>query len=714
MVGSSMFQLLYKTLLISVISGSLSIMNMLAFAQDTASTATTQASATGYTRDSNGVFSKTENHNFQGTKAGEDNALHVITMLAIGVIGMKLLMYKKWTLDMTIVAAACAAYVVAEILNIMNLKNQIEDMSVQVIKRSDGKIDQTQIETLQKLKESYEAAKGSIKTRKLLQLAAAAAFIGAAAVAAFQRLSEEGKFANCEAGITTALTEVGTACTTPATAPECASCTTDLNLLNAEILKYKAEREKTSASMILALAIKPTFTTTMTNTSKPCVGTITSGIKAQFVTPACASYLGETEFNAAFGDPDAIKVNNIKLPLNVERMLFGGQSKKYFSYEQTTAPSEGFRKYFQNTIDLIFPKAEAGMMAMLGLGAGAAAAFLTTKMAIGKTIDTWMFTPGARIIAWGILAGAAFLGAKASQDEMDKIDAHIADIDKILKDLNNLQNGIKSNNVNEQQIKLAALQANQQAALKLNSNAAVKTDCLTSSGSNNCTPLASQMKAMPGFADLPDSFKTVATQAASLGDGLSGTNSLSGSALTAAGALANNKNSIGRLAASVKSKLNDMLAKNGSPKIDYDKEESKLLGQMKIQTAKALSGSGMSAGSFLASTGVSAIDNAKVAIAKIPSGKKSVNLGGDVPKAAEAKKEKDLDFNFKETQAEGAARGEAGAAAAAAKEKDLKYDIGENDINTNSGDSIFQVISNRYIKSGYPRLLEEIPLPVKK
>ncbi len=712
MVGSSMFQLLYKTLLISVISGSLSIMNMLAFAQDTASTATTQASATGYTRDSNGVFSKTENHNFQGTKAGEDNALHTITMLAVGFIGTRLLMYKKWTTDMSIAAAGSAAYIAAEIVNVMNLKNQIEDMNVQVTKKSNGQIDQAQIDTLQKLKESYEKVKESLKTRKTLQIAAAVIFTGAAGMAAYARLDEDGQLASCQAGITNATASLSTCAASPTDGPLCSACQASLAHLATSLTTAKANSEIPGPSLAKATGSEPVDKANAAQVATPCAGPTAEAIKDSMVKTSCSTYLVKKQINGAFGKSFVSANEKFVIP-GLEKM-FMAKISTHIEEKMSVASNYSQRSLLQKMLDTILPRAEAGMLAMLGLGAGAATAFFAVQLKIDQIVDSYMFTPGGRIIAWGIMAGAAFLGAQASQSAIEDVDKHIADIDKILKDLNNLQKGIKSNNVNEQQIKLAALQANQQAALKLNSNAAVKTDCLTSSGSNNCTPLASQMKAMPGFADLPDSFKTVATQAASLGDGLSGTNSLSGSALTAAGALANNKNSIGRLAASVKSKLNDMLAKNGSPKIDYDKEESKLLGQMKIQTAKALSGSGMSAGSFLASTGVSAIDNAKVAIAKIPSGKKSVNLGGDVPKAAEAKKEKDLDFNFKETQAEGAARGEAGAAAAAAKEKDLKYDIGENDINTNSGDSIFQVISNRYIKSGYPRLLEEIPLPVKK
>ena len=72
---------------------------------------------------------------------------------------------------------------------------------------------------------------------------------------------------------------------------------------------------------------------------------------------------------------------------------------------------------------------------------------------------------------------------------------------------------------------------------------------------------------------------------------------------------------------------------------------------------------------------------------------------------------KNNDFKLDLKDSAGAAGVDAQAASPAKAEK---YDIGSNDINTNSGESIFQVISDRYIKSGYPKLLDEIPLPPTK
>ena len=59
-------------------------------------------------------------------------------------------------------------------------------------------------------------------------------------------------------------------------------------------------------------------------------------------------------------------------------------------------------------------------------------------------------------------------------------------------------------------------------------------------------------------------------------------------------------------------------------------------------------------------------------------------------------------FNFKD---DAAAEGETAVAAPTSMDE---FQLNNNDINKDSGASIFQIISERYIKSGNPALLEEI------
>lgn len=722
-MGTHMLNFLYKTLLIALISGSLTTMNLAAYAQEAAasSSATAQMSksdSSGLTRDADGVLKKTETHKFEGTK--EDGALQIITMLAVGVIGTKLLMYKKWTLDMSVVAAASAAYIAAEIINIMNLKNQLSDMDVQVTKRSDGKMDQAQIETIEKLKESYEKVKKSVKTRKTLQLGAAAIFAGAAGIAAYQRYFDELNFSSCEAGILQAQAELATcvidqnalataAATAGASYPflkqaaECGACSTTLGTLATELVATKTKSEVPGPSLTKATIVVPKDGADETLTVTPCAGIVDNGIKSTKVVPACTTYINGKKLNQAYGAfAEVAGGSDTRKGFSLEKMLFVNAADQ-LPKRMSVDPSIASRSFLQKMMDTVFPRAEAGMMAMLGLGVGAAASFFLAKTTVSQTIDKYLFTPGGRIVAWGILAAAALLGAKASQGEIDKIDGHLARIDQMLKDMNTLKSGIKSNNVNEQQIKLAAFKANQQQDIPLTTNNNEKTDCLLASGGGSCTPLSDTIKAMPGFTNLPDSFKSIASQSAQLGDGLSGTNSISGSTLTSAASLANKHAAIAKLGNSIKNKINDKLSKAGKQKIDFDKEEKGLWNQLKAQTSKALQSKGMSGGAFLSGTGISPISTS-AAIAATPAYKPKIAPAvAAVAPASSESKDKDFSLDFNESP--GYASGAGGSDA-----KEPTFDIGSNDINTDSGESIFQVISNRYIKSGYPKLLDEIPV----
>lgn len=708
-----MLRHLYKTLIISIMCGSLSIMNMTAFAQEAGTTSSssnmTKAKPNNaVTRDANGVYKKTESHDFKGTKGSEDNALNIITMLAVGVIGTKLLMYKKWTMDMSVVAAASAAYIIAEIMNIMNLKKQISDMHVDLTKSSDGKIDQAQIETLQKLRESYEKVKSSVKTRKMLQMGAAAIFAGATAVAAYQRLTEEGQLASCEAAMLQAQTELTTCLSSSTIAPsEATACTKaqgEVTTLQGLVPKIKVGSEKISPSLATEWLVEPMQKTAETVTASPGVGGFAAHAKG-LVQTACSTYYATKTMNKAVGNPIQA-VSGMEKQNVLEKQLYSQMSSPTLIIPKSKTLAEKF-------LDGIFPRAEAGMLSMLGLGAGAAAAFFSAQTAIGRKIDMYMYTPGGRIIAWGIMTGAALLGAQASQSEIDKIDENLKKIDKILADLNALQKGVKANTFNEQQLKMAGFNGNFSTDLELNPNANVKTDCLSNGSNGSCASLESQLKEMPGFAGLPDSFKSIASQSAKIGDGLSGTNGVGGSTLSGISNMAGKQNAISKLANNVKSKLNDQLAKNGKGKIDFDKEEKKLMGDLKNDVSKALRGKNMSGGEFLASSGMSGMaDSHAKAVAATASVKKSLSsgfgsgAGASAPPAGNKDKEFSLDFKEEGVAEAGfVAAGDANSPAAEAQ-----YDVGQNDINTNSNESIFQMISNRYIKSGYPKLLEEEPV----
>lgn len=706
MTGIHMIELFYKSLIISLISAQLTLGSLSAYSAEVENTnATANMSKTdnsGLTRDSNGVLKKTETHSFSGT--GENDALATVTMLAIGVIGMRLLTYQKRTIDMTVVVAASAAYIAAEIANVMSLKKQLKDMEIKVTKSSDGKNDQAQIETLEKLKESYEKVKKSSQTRKMLQLTAAAVYGGALAIAAYQSLTEEGQLASCLSA--TAETKVELATCMSSSTTEAASC----SLCQALVLDtetgidagIKEGMDLPQISQKKVIAAHTIDGKTQLSLDTPCSGPVSSGIKAK-LTGACNPYLVTKKANESWGK--VVREASIQNPImGLEKLMYAGvPSLPKMIQNKSIDPLLSIKINFEKGMEFLFPKAEAGMAAFLGLGVGAAAAFWGAQTKMGQAIDGYIFSPKGRIIIWGILAGAALMAAKSTQSEIDKIDGHLQKIAQILKDMNTLKSGIKSNNVNEQQIKYASISPAQDQVLQLNSDSNVKTDCLASAGSSNCTALSDTIRSMPGFSELPESLKSITSQSAKLGDGLSGTNAISGATLSAAEALANKQGAIAKLGNSIKNKINEKLLKSGKQKIDFDKQEKGLWGVMKAQTGNALKASGMTGGAFLSSTGIAPISSALTA-SNTPL-KMSPPRGA--PNSSQSEKNKNKEGEFMLDLSDNSSdltTGTGGLEAAGS------FDIGSNDINTNSEASIFQVISNRYIRSAYPKLLEEIPI----
>jgi hypothetical protein len=698
-----MLRLLYKTLLISVLSGSLSIMNMTAFAQTSTMTA---ATPDGYTRDENGVLKKTETVNFK--KIDSPDMLAAIVMLATGTIGARLaIAYRPITTDVMLAAAGGIAFMAGEVLSNLKYKKTMEDMSAEVTKSADGKSDQAQIERLQDLKKSYEEAKKTTGTKKTLQLAAAAAFAGAAAVSVYLSFQEDAMDAACNGAIKTAQTGLKGCISSGASgvgASEAAACGECSGELGAYRASYNLNDKATATPAPTIIKESKSKALEGYLSKMPCLASpgTTAKLIAKGVASACSPAMSfKIKEQVATSNPKSLIGSESKL---LNQILFGGQRAVTTNYE--LYQSKESDSLFYKSLNLLFPNAEASWLPLLGLGAGAAASYFLITGSLATAIDTQMYVPMNRAIAFGVLAGLSFLASKASQNELDKIQEYIDKIDKILNEMNALAAGVKASNVNEQQLKLQTIQNPTTPAISVSSNPAIKTDCSASAGTTNCKTLTDQIKNLPDFVNLPDSFKTIATQAAAVGDGLSGTNSVTGSTLSNASNLAGKQNAIAKLLTRTKAKLNDQLASMGKPKVDFDKEQKNFLNGLSSQAAKSLQSRGTSAGDFLSSIGGSPISGSAnlPTDAEAPTKKRVAAIGGGAGSASgPLSKDKVFDLDYKEAGA-----GESSGAGVPVKEE--KYDIGTNDINTDSGESIFQVISNRYIKSGYPKLLDEIPV----
>ncbi len=691
-----MLKQLYKTLLISVISWSL-----LTF-QSAVVFAASESKAT-VTTDSNGVITSKKSVHFE--KVSDNDMLASITMLAGGFIAGRMYQnYSPVSIDVTIAAAGGVAFIAGEIMSNVKFKGTIDGMTAEVEKKSDGTFNEEQIQRLQDLRQSYSEAKNTTKTKKTLQLASAAAFGAAALTAAYMATTEEGAVMACQTALNGAKAGLascasGSLLTAPSEAKACVACQGEMAKYHTTLVTYSKTRSIPSPSRLKdAQTIKFEQILEVDAGKVQC---LQGGIAAKIST-GVASVCTPT-IKLLIADQQSAK--KITLTQNSKDI------HNYLGLPVQTLPIEPvktniFANYLERSLSLFFPEAKASWLPLLGLGAGTALAFTGILGTMGVSVDTYMYVPRNRAVAFGALAGVAYMASRSSDNVIQKLDEHIKKIDAILADMSKLAKGAKAQNLQNQAISIQTINPGSVEINTYTADGVAKSPCMAGNSSENCTTLSDKLSSMPGFANLPDSLKGIASQAVNLGDSLSGSTGISGSTITTAESLGSKQNAISKALQNQQAAL--VKISNGS--FDPKKEDEKFKNTVNAGLKKELQKHGMTATGFMASIGATPIDSS---VAKDDKGNdklkkesatsNAINMASD----GEATKEKEeafkLDFKEEPQMAEGIVLG------APQVSGNDRYDVKTNEIGGENGPSIFELISRRYIKSGYPKLLEEEP-----
>jgi len=693
-----MLKYICKTFLIALISGTLLNFQMsVAMAGVTATKGET-------TTDSMGVTTSSKNYKFD--KISDSDMLASLGMLAAGFItGRMIKAYTPVTTDVMIAGAAGAAFIAGEILSNLKFKGTIDEMTVEVQKRSDAKINEEQIQRLKDLKKSYEEAKKTTKTKKMLQTASAVAFGVAAAWATYLAISEEGQAASCNAALAVAQAKIDACLTsgvTGVTATEvtqCGACKTTLIAYSAKYKSYLTSRKPPALSEVKEKAISPLEKDLMlpTNYCSGLPSTITAAV-SKSIGATCGTSVKTFSVNS-------VDTNIRELINGIGKANNSFSKKSYYAYNNINNFEKIQKSFFEKSLDFILPTAQAGWLPLLGLGASTAVAFFGLTGTAAVEIDMMMYVPQNRAIAFAALGGVALLAANSSDNVIAELDENIKKIDKILADLEKNVLGTKTQNIATQAVVAPAINSKAAQTEDPISKTQALTPCMTSNDSTNCKPITPQLVKTPGFGNLPDSFKNIATQATKLGDDLSGSKGISGAAMTSAEGLANKQSA-------VKALLKDRqeaLTKLTNGKFSPQKDGEKFLDRLKASIKKDLRNRGTTATGMMASLGVAPINSADTK--PETEEKKSANNQSEVSAAnvAEQSEEKKdgeaagLNLDFSEAPAEGVVAANGVAA------QTPEYDVTTNEIGKENGPSIFEVISSRYLKSGYPKLLDEEP-----
>ena len=707
-----MFKHVFKTMFIGVISSGLITTPVLsqtntnyapAAATSTATSApdkgSTLATSTTVTTDQDGRKGLTKTYDLDGVKSND--MIASITGIAVGAIGARMAMnYKPITTDVMIAAVGGAAFIAGELMSNMKAKGDLEKQTAEVQMKKGMAPNQEQIEYFQKLKKSYEEAKSATKTKKTMQMAASVAFGAAAAMATYYAFNEVAGDARCKAAMSLAATQYGTCAAASVTvvaaseAAACAACAAQLAPYQAQWTAAEANRQTPGSSAAKSGTDKPVQTKLAAGPCPASGGGTAAGITAA-VTSACSSVVALKLAGSPFGPPSngVSYLNNILYP----------QPKIVYSEFQSRENLS-----FDKLLDVFFPRAQAGWMPMFGLAGGALASYFLISGPLGIQIDSMMYVARNRAIVFAGLAGLSFMAAKSSDNQIKQIEGNIAKIDAILKEMLDYSKGVTTANTKPQQVQIQAVDPSKGINQLYTADQKAKSPCLTSSGTDNCTSVEESITKSAGFGSLPPSMQALARETAGLGDSLSGKNGISGAALGKADSLGAKRGAVNGLLKKTQTKFNN--ASKGK-KTDFDKEAGKFLGGMAATVKRSMQKNGISPGGMLASLGGHPMDSSalgKPLEETLTKGEAPVagSIGSDgiAPEKKEDGENLNLDFAAAPELAEGA--GAEGAAAA-------EYDVSTNEIHGENGPSIFEVISSRYLKSGYSKLLEE-EQPVKK
>lgn len=732
-----MLKLLYKTLLVSVLSGSLLLLD---FSYKGLMVNSAMAESV-----------KTE-------KINDKDLMGTLTMTVVGVLAKRMYTYKPTT-DILLAAAGGAIFLAGEVMAFIKLKDVLKGMEEQITRDKNGNVNKEQIESIERLKKTYEEAKKTANTKKMLQMAAAAAFAAAAVAAYTMAAGDLAALTTCTAGIGTALSTISgpvtATCTSLSSNPytaaagaacfaEVASCTAAVTSYKTSLVKYEFGRQAagpSAAGFATAATTETALTAQLTALSGTCpMYTAAANASLQ---PSCNPLVPNNMMGESGGYMNVAGTanNSFKNLPEVYKQMFlkQGLTEKYFAnaLKENQPSSEGI---FSKVIDVFFPQAKAELFSAMGIASSLAISFiLATSATIGPAIDMFMLIPQKRAIVWGILSALTFAATASTNNVIAQIESNIKKIDEILKSMYSMADGATGTNIastattaNPTQSTLkpsinTAANAVNYEAVDLSNAVTGTLPCGTGEEGKKCKPFEEVAKDLPSYEGLNAESQIQLSSIMKTASGMSGTSNISASTLNNASKLAGQSNAL--KSAMDKAKLASAagLKKAGS-NLNLDAESKKLSDQMekaisdnlkKSNTdaagmAAAMSGGKFGAGSGSATASSSASEAAAkkaeaealaaaLARAKGGAGASAINLNSGTSDKM------DLGLSGVDNGSEGKMSASELAAYNEASKKAVgnidEYDI-KNDISKDTGANIFELISNRYQQSGYPRLFK--------
>lgn len=722
-----MLKLFYKTLLVSVLSGSLLMLDF-SYKGVMVNTLMAQTANTATSSSSSGTK---ETVKTEGVK--DSDLMATLTMTAIGLLTSRLYSCKLTT-DMMVAAAGGAAFIAGEVLATIKLKKVMKDLETEIQRDPNGNVNKEQVQALERLKKSYEEAKKTAGTKKMLQMAAAAAFAAAAVIAYTLDSLEKGAQLNC----TTALAKAAGECAKLASAAASSQNYALAGRLANGGASATGAIAKENSAYALELPPKP---------SGPASGLKlpSDATNATFEAAASTQCPAVAPAAALCGNGATIEMKNrgvcmVPPVLSSIPQVLG---KNLYAYAPFT-PVSPINNTFAMIQRMFMAEARADLFSPIGIVSSAAIAFvLMTSKTLGVQIDTFLFVPMNRAIVWGVLAGLAFAASSATDNVIGKIESNIAKIDAILNGMYALAPGSETDNVKNPPAaatptptvattkpSLVKASPTKYDDVDLGGNVNGSLPCFTGADSTKCKTLEETNKNLGSFTSLDLPTQQQVSGILKTVDGLNGTSKISGTTLDGLARLAASANALKANADKAKAKAQEKL-KLAKSKTDLDAVGKKFENDLNNAVKTSLKKSNSNASDMMASlyggrgavpdVAASSGDESEEKTRKNDSAVANViDIGGS--SAGELGNAGLSGIDMGSATSTGSYSGMNAQQLAkfnsAAKKTALDgFDLATGEISKDGGASIFELISNRYQQSGYPRLFkikEQAPMTTPK
>ncbi len=625
-----------------------------------------------------------------------DSGTALLVFIASAIVVYKLITSCTGSTPWDLYGAALGAgiFIAGELMSIMGSKEELSAKTLEYkIRGEDGQIDDEQYAALQKEKEMMDSISSAADKRAKMQTAAAVVFAGSAALALYEETQIKAAELSCSVAVASSVT-----------------CAPVLS-----IVKTKEGIKEIPAASITKWTGLAQAKIAEGAELKTCVVTAKAELEAAEAAAAASAgggtaavILAGKELAAAIGAE-----NSCTISMGVEKMNEVAcklSTSPLFGATEQANPKEEIKSFYAGLLDMIVPTAEAaGMGDMLKGIAGAIAGYYVGQSTM---INTLITTPNHRAILWGSLAAYGYIVAGNTKDEAETAKSNSDKIAKIMKRMDRSRGSVQMDN---KMATAGASNLGRQINIGTQSQALGTTmpcsngSSKDSQGKTICNPAPFTTKSsFSGTGAFPASIAPLMKAGGSFISANQGKNSVSGDSLGNIDTINGQKNAINGLLDKAKKNLNKTLLSAGKKPVDFNKEQNKVMKGLANAIRNSLRKSGDSSSGLLGRMGYGSqlkSDKKPEAVEEVA---KEITASVDTSsgKGLESKKP-GFDFDFAAGQSDAivaAKNAEFDANAQAANENaEIKDDIIQD-----KSVSIFKVISIRYKKSGFKRLLDEL------